>query len=331
MSKPGIGRREFLGGCLAAAAAATLGHAWLPRAVADTLPASGQPPALARRPLGRTGATVSILGLGGAGFLSRTTDPEAAAKILHAALDGGITFFDTAHNYDHCEANFGLVAGTARRREMFLATKVEDRTDDGAMRQFEESLRRLRTDRVELLQIHYVCKTDDVAAFGKPGGVLAALRRLKEQKTARFIGMTGHPDFPQVREALAMYDDFDTFMGFVNPTAFARPAATEQLPLARQKKLGIIAMKVFGGGGTLIGNGPGKAPVADLLRYALSQDIATAIPAVDSVEQLAENLRAAVAFKPMTAAEQAALGDRINARPAARRDPDRGDPARARA
>lgn len=274
-------------------------------------------PLLPLRTLGRTGVKVPILGLGGAGFLVEMKDKDQIEQLLHEAVASGITYFDTAPSYGagRSQENLGLLMGTRQRDGLFLASKTDDRTHDGAMRQIEQSLRRLRTDRMDLVQVHHVYNVDDVKAFGAKGGVLTALHRLRDQKVVRFIGMTGHPEYPQVKEALEAYD-FDTLLCFVNPRKASEPAIKEQLPLARKKSMGVVAMKVFGGStpAAIVGEGPGRALAADLLRYALSQDIDIAIPAVSSRQQLAENVQVAGSFKPMTAQEQDRIVAQVNRR-----------------
>jgi len=284
---------------------------------AATTPApGGMSSQLPTRILGRTGARVTILGLGGA-IAEPSADKAAVEKLLHEALDAGIRYFDTAFNYGKDglgEKNLGLIMGTPRRREVFLATKCEDRTYDGALQQVATSLERLRVDWIDLIQVHYVCPRDTVADFGKKTGVLKALRKLQDQKVVRWIGMTGHPNYPQVQEALALYE-WDTFMGFVNPARFCQPFFKNQLPIAQKKGMGVIGMKTFGGGrGPLVGNAPGTADAPALLRYALSQPVTTVIPAISSAEQLRENVRAVRDFLPMSSADQMALEVRINAK-----------------
>jgi len=307
-------RREFLrraaglaAGAAALGCASRLGH----RAEPETVPSS---PALPQRVLGKTGVQVSILGLGGAGFLTDLQDQDAIGALLTEALDGGITYLDTAYRYGdgRSEQNLGLVTGTGRRQGVFLATKTEDRTYDGALRQVETSLKRLKTDRLDLIQVHHLTDQDDLPALLGKAGVVPALEKLRDQNIVRFIGMTGHPEYQIVREALAAYD-WDTFLGFVNPHPDARVALAEQIPLARKKGMGIIGMKVFGGStpAVLVGDGPGKAPARLLLRYALSQPIATAIPAISTREHLRENLEVARSFAPMPAAEMAELERRL--------------------
>jgi aryl-alcohol dehydrogenase-like predicted oxidoreductase len=317
-----LNRRDFLRAATAAAGvltAATVGRS-LWAHIPATQPATDRSP-MPQRILGKTGVPVPILGLGGAGMMSQSEDAEKIGELLQTAIAGGVTYFDTAYNYGRngqCDKNLSLVMSTPQRRKLFLAAKVEERGYDGAMRQAEESLRRLKTDYVDLIQVHGVRDRDDVAAFGKPDGVLTALRKLQDQKVTRFIGMTGHPQYSQVAEALRMYA-WDTFMGFMNPAAFCEPVWKTQLPLARERNIGFIAMKSLGGNTTrkpgavahLTGNDKGQATASRLLRYAWSQPVDLSIPGVTSIEQMRENIATAHAFKPMNASEQKRLEKQI--------------------
>ena len=313
-----ITRREFLKGA-AALAAGTIVLPWgRSTASAAELPSPPASPALPRRVLGRTGVKVTILGLGGVGFLTDMKDKDAITALVTEALDSGINYVDTAFNYGdgRSEENLGMIMGTPRRREIFLATKCEDRTYDGALKQVETSLKRLRTDHLDLIQVHYVTDKDDLKAMLAKDGVVPALEKLRDQKVVRFIGVTGHPQYPRVAEALAAYD-WDTFLGFVNPHPDTRVSLEEQMPLARKKGMGIVAMKVFGGSqpATLVGDGPGRAPARRLLQYALSQPIATAIPSISTRAHLQENLEVARHFQPMSRTEMAELEERFRTAP----------------
>ncbi len=200
-------------------------------------------PKLPHRPLGRTGVKVAILGMGGAGFLASWEDKEEVASFIHKMIDEGINYFDTARNYGKSEENLGLVMGTARRKEVFLATKTVSRTYDGAFKDVEVSLKALRTDHLDLIQLHgFGCdERDDVAAIGRRDGVLTAFRRLKDEKVTRFIGITGHPHCPEkgwsgqkLKDAIATYD-FDVVLCFTNPKAESRWVERELIPLAQEK------------------------------------------------------------------------------------------------
>ncbi|MEI6970030.1 MAG: aldo/keto reductase [bacterium] len=317
MNRPSFTRREFLRLGAVASVALPLAVGLGTGCAGGRLGGRGKAGCeglLPRRRLGRTGVMVSALGLGGAMWISRTDDKDAVERILNEAIDSGITYFDTAHGYGRSQANLGLVMGTPRRRGLFIAGKVEARDYDGAMRECEESLRELRVDVIDLLQVHHINPGEDVAALGKPGGVIAAMRRLREERVIRFLGVTGHPDYPVVKECLERYDDLDTFMCFINPLARSRPVFEEQLPVARRKDMGIVAMKVYGGGdpAALVGSGPCQATAEELLRFALSENISVAIPAVSSLEQLRENVRVARACELMEQAERERLIARLN-------------------
>ena len=142
-----------------------------------------------------------------------------------------------------------------RRDEVFLATKTGNRSYDGAMKEVETSLKRLRTDHLDLLQLHGVGAKEDFTKWDKPDGVMKALSKLKEEGVTRFIGVTGHESADAMCRAIELFE-FDTILTTFNPTARRKPFEELVLPLARRKKMGILAMKVMGGGyGSLaIGN-----------------------------------------------------------------------------
>jgi aryl-alcohol dehydrogenase-like predicted oxidoreductase len=131
------------------------------------------PAQLPQRRLGRAGVRVGALGLGGAWRLSKIEDKDYVERLLHEAIDSGITYFDTAHGYGRSQANLGLVMGTPRRKGLFLASKIGARTYDAAMRQFEESLKQLRVDVIDLLQVHHINPTVAIPA-------VSSLEQLRE-------------------------------------------------------------------------------------------------------------------------------------------------------
>jgi uncharacterized protein len=262
---------------------------------------------LPQRVLGKTGAEVSILGLGGVGILQEGDDDDQCLEIINEAIDLGINFIDTSHGYKRSELRVGMVMAE-RRDEVFLATKVDARDHDGIMRQAENSLKLLHTSQLDLLQIHHVYDADDVPAMGEPDGIFGTLQKLKDEGVTRFIGITGHPDYRKVQQALELYD-WDTFMCFVNPSSFAVDSFEIQIPIARGKGMGLIGMKAFGGclPARLIGDGPGQAGAQELLRYAFSmpleQPIEVVIPGVCSVEEIRENVGVALGFEQMSLEE----------------------------
>jgi len=312
-------RREFLRS-MAAAAAAGLP---LPLHSSDApKPAAGGGEALPRRALGKTGAEVPVLALGGVIGMQRAPEKDFdPAAIAEAALDLGVAYFDTAPGYakGQSETNYGQVLAR-RRKEVFLASKTGDRSHDGTLRSIEESLKRLRTDHLDLLQIHGVGANEKPEEWGKPGGVYAALRKLRDQKVIRFLGVTGHESAEMLRRAIEMYE-FDTILTTLNPVTRRRPYRDELLPKAKEKGMGIIAMKVMGGGnGCLAAGNPlrklifpyhdetsHQVEAARLLRYSLSLPISVAVVGVASVEQLKANVDVVRDLKPLTAAERQEL------------------------
>jgi aryl-alcohol dehydrogenase-like predicted oxidoreductase len=310
-------RREFL-----KSAAVAGGVAW----ASPLQAAEGNPPPLPTRPLGRTGAGVTVLALGGyTGMKEPRSDRFDPVELANAAIDAGIRYFDTAPSYGggQSERNYGAVLAR-RRDEVFLAAKTGQRTYDRAMREFEQSLKRLRTDHVDLLQIHGARVGEDLAAWGKPDGVLKALEKLRDQKLTRFIGVTGHESADLMCRAITMYD-FDTILTTFNPTAKRQPYIEKVLPLAKRKGLGILAMKVMGGalGSLAVGNpikndgkphhddAPQQAAAGELIRYVLGLPISVAVVGMSSLEQLSINV-AAAREAPLDAAQRKALEARMS-------------------
>ncbi len=310
-------RREFLKSMAVAG-----GLAW----ASPLQAAEGSPAPLSTRPLGRTGVKVTVLALGGyTGMKEPRSDKFDPVELANAAIDAGIRYFDTAPSYNNgqSERNYGEVLAR-RRNEVFLATKTGQRAYDGAMREFEESLKRLRTDHVDLLQIHGARAGEDLAAWGKPDGVVKALEKLRDQKLTRFIGVTGHESADVMCRAITMYD-FDTILTTFNPMAKRRPYAQKVLPLASRKGLGILAMKVMGGalGSLAIGNpikNDGKphhddaqqqAAAGELVRYVLGLPISAAVVGMSSLEQLRINV-AAAREAPLDQQQRKALEARMN-------------------
>lgn len=287
---------------------------------APLLAAASAPP-LPTRVLGRTGITVPILGFGsGSRFLMYKDDDQAIAA-LNRALDLGITYIDTAHSYGggKSEERVGRVMAT-RRREVVLATKLSARTADQARRQIELSLKRLHTDRLEVLHIHALKDLKDLDAIGAKGGVLEALYEARDQKITRAIGITCHGDPVALQTALERHDFDCTQMalnaGLANITdgmKLAPPSANtfEQLalPVAVRKKMGVIAMKVFGQEHLI-----GAAAPEKLLAYALSLPVSLASVGMPQAAHIEANVAFARAFAPMAPSERSRLTESIATR-----------------
>jgi hypothetical protein len=297
-----ISRRSFLG----AAALGPLG-----------VKALAAPGKLPTRPFGATGVQVPILAFGcGTRFMAYKDEDEAVA-VLSRAIDLGFTYIDTANNYGggKSEERVGRLMAT-RRAEVFLQTKIAARKGDEARRQIEASLSRLRTDRVDVLHIHSLTGMEDLAAVEAEDGVLKVVRRAKDEKLARFIGITGHAH-PAAMQAALERHDFDCVQMALNvararmefgdkgpnpvPMAEASYEALA-LPVAVRKKMGIVAMKVFGQDRLLDAAAPEK-----LLYYALSLPVSLATVGMPKPELVERNAALARAFTPLVAPEMQSL------------------------
>jgi uncharacterized protein len=262
------------------------------------------------RSLGRTGLRVPILGFGSGSRFLMYQQEDQALEAVNKAIDLGITYIDTAHSYGdgRSEERIGRIM-TTRRREVTLATKIPGRTADEARRQIDLSLRRLQTDHVEVLHIHALTGPDDLRKIEAPGGVLEALYQARDQKITRAIGITSHADPAAMRTALERHD-FDCAQMALN-AGLARMADTPKgmrataagdasfeklaLPIAERKKIGVIAMKVFGQEQLL-----GTASLDDLLAYALSLPVSLASVGMPRLEHIEYNATFARSFSPMS-------------------------------
>jgi len=299
-----ISRREFLGSAAAGAIVTT--------AISAAPPSPPTP--LPTRVLGRTGARVSILAFGsGSRFLMY--DKEAGIAALNHALDLGITYVDTAYSYGdgESESRVGEVMKT-RRNQVWLATKVQVRDGDGAMRIIEGSLNRLQTDHLDLLHCHSLGGSDDLAKIEAPNGVLKRLYELRDQKVTRAIGVTSHTDPAVLRTALER-NDFDCTQMALNAArnGMAQPEhdphgsfETLALPMARQKNMGVIAMKVFAQERLV-----GKAPVDKLVRYSMSLPVTAVVIGMPKVEYIEHNIALARAFTPMPDDEMKRMSEEL--------------------
>ena len=307
-----ISRRQFL-------EATALGCATVSGVVGQSLGASSKIPT---RTLGRTGLKVSILAFGSGSRFMMYEQEEKALEALSKALDLGITYVDTAHNYGggKSEERIGKLM-TQRRKEIVLATKIAARKGDDAMRQIELSLKRLQTDHLDVMHIHSLTSMEDLAAIEAPDGVLKTMLKAREQKLTRFIGITCHAA-PQALQAALERHDFDCTQMALN-AARARMAegsggmkATPMkeggfealaLPVAKRKNLGIIAMKAFGQEQIL-----GTAPIEKLLYYAMSLPVSTVSVGMPKLEHIEQNIQLARKFKPLSEAEKQQLSASIS-------------------
>src|SRR5512144_2724467 len=197
-----------------------------------------------RRILGKTGAEVSILGLGGEGVLRSTGHGEDAYALINRAIDLGITYCESARAYSGSEAYYGR-ALCERRRDIFLASKSHARNKVGARSHLLETLKNLRTDHLDLWQVHDMRTEEDLAELFGRGGAIEAFADAKEKGMTRFIGVTGHHDPVILRKCIELFD-FDTVLLPVNPAEPEyRSFLREVIPTAHRKGMGIIGMKVY--------------------------------------------------------------------------------------
>jgi uncharacterized protein len=264
------------------------------------------------RTLGRTGASVSILAMGcGSRFLQYPA--EEATAVLEKAVGLGINYLDTAASYGDGESETRLGRFlAARRKDVFLATKVptRSRTRDAVLREVEASLKRLQTDHVDLLHLHSLGDEADLAKMEAPDGALKAQYELREQKVARFIGMTSHTDGSVMAKAIER-NDLDCVQMAMNPARAAR-FEEQALPAASKKNLGVILMKVTAQDRLL---GDGGADAASLLRYAWSLPISAAVCGMPKLEHLEANVATAKAWStPLAPAEMEKLRQQLAGR-----------------
>jgi aryl-alcohol dehydrogenase-like predicted oxidoreductase len=237
-------------------------------------------------------------------------DEDSATAILNRAVDLGITYLDTAYAYGdgESETRVGKVMAT-RRKEVWLATKIPDRTRDEFLRRLESSLKRLQTDHVDLVHIHSLGQADDLEKIEAQDGALKGLMEAREQKMAHFAGLTSHTNGEVMAKAIERHD-LDCVQMALNAWRNGRFEELA-LPVADQKNLGVIAMKVTGQE-FLVGEGAGKADMASLLRYSMSLPVTTAVVGMPKPEMLAHNIETARSFSALSDQEKDQLRRRLN-------------------
>jgi uncharacterized protein len=267
-----------------------------------------------KRPLGRTGLQVSILGVGGY-HLGSAKDPSEAKTIVDTALDAGINFFDNAWDYHDGASEEWLGAALKGKRDrVVLMTKVctHGRDKTVAMRMLEESLKRLQTDHLDVWQIHEVIYDNDPDLIFKPNGAAEALAQAKKDGKVRFVGFTGHKD-PAIHLKMLSHDfPFDTVQMPLNclDSTF-RSFEKRVLPEVNRRGMAPLGMKSMGGSGELIQYG--VATPEEALRYAMSLPVAVTISGMESPGVLRQNLEIVRSFQPMSPAEMQKLRDRSRA------------------
>ena len=276
-------------------------------------PASATTDAMPMRVLGKTGVKVSRLGIGGA-HIGKQKDEQESIRIIRTALDRGVTFLDNCWDYNDgaSEVRMGKALRDGYRQKAFLMTKLDGRTKASAAAQLEQSLSRLQTDVIDLVQVHEVIHADDPARVFAPGGCIEALIDAKKAGKLRFIGFTGHKD-PKLHLAMLKAADdhgfaFDTIQMPLNVMdAHYRSFEKEVLPVANAKGLGVLHMKPLGGGIFL----ESKAVTAvECLKYALNLPTSVMITGCDSIGILEQAIDTTIRFQPLTDDEVKGLLDR---------------------
>lgn len=261
-------------------------------------------PGMTRRRLGKTGESVALFSLGGEATVQNRRQGRDARAIINRALDLGVNYIDTSPTYGGggSESNIGDVLAE-RRDEVFLATKTHSRTYDGTMRLVEESLARLRTDRIDLYQIHNVRVRSDLDTALAVGGAVRALEELRSAGVIRFTGITGHRDPDLLLRGIREYP-FDCLLMTLNGADIHyRPFQKDLLQEAVRREMGIIGMKVTAVG--RIFREGGITSMEEALGYTLSFPVSTAIVGVSNVRELEENVGIARRFTPLTEGEKA--------------------------
>jgi aryl-alcohol dehydrogenase-like predicted oxidoreductase len=267
------------------------------------------------RMLGRTGASVEAVSLGGEGILRTRGRQAEAVPMIVEALRLGVRYCDTAPAYDQSQDYYGeafRAAGPGARERVFLASKTHVRGRDGALKLLDDSLRRLGTDHLDLWQLHDLRTRDDLdQIFGK-GGAIEAVERARADGRVRFVGITGHHDPAILVEAMRRYP-VDTVLCAINPADPRRaPFMTTVVAEARRRDIGVIGMKVMAAGALLHDR---AATPEELIRYA-SSVADTVIIGCSSIAEVRTNLEAGRQQTAMSEAERSALEARIAPRAA---------------
>ncbi len=310
-SEHGMHRRQFVRGAIYTAAATAIVRQGLAQTTNTATAMTPTPAQIPKKELGKTGVKVSALGLGGF-HLGSAKDQQEASEIVSQAMDAGVNFFDNAWEYHDGESESRLgKALQGKRDKAIVMTKVctHGRGKDVAMRMLEDSLRRLKTDHLDIWQIHEVVYYNDPDLIFAPKGVAEALAEAKKQGKVRFVGFTGHKD-PAIHLKVLSHDfPFDTVQMPLNCfDATFRSFEQQVMPEANRRGIAVLGMKSLGGSGEMVTSG--AITPEEGLRYAMSLPVATTISGIDSLNVLDQNLQIALNFQPMTPQEMDALRER---------------------
>lgn len=263
------------------------------------------------RELGRTGLTVSIIGFGGGHCVRPDIDEKKTVRLIQEAIDAGVTFMDNAWEYAGGESERRMgIALEGRRDKVVLMTKVCGRDRNTAAQQLEDSLRRLRTDVIDVWQFHEVNYDNDAEWIFRADGAIEAAVAARDAGKVRFIGFTGHKSPHILARMLAQDFEWDTCQMPLNvPDAHYRSFQKELLPVLRERGIGVIGMKSLGGRGQIVRELGLSAE--ECRAYALSLPISTLVCGIQSDADLHQDLAIARDFEPYSAAQMQALEARV--------------------
>jgi aryl-alcohol dehydrogenase-like predicted oxidoreductase len=331
-SPDSLNRRNFLK-TSGAVAAGLLAQSTLPARADTKLPAlpvnAKTQDAMPTRNLGKTGFKVGIFSLGGQAALEHGNNFDVAVPIIERALDLGVNYIDTSSIYggpERWSEQYVGVVMKKRRNEAFLATKTKERTREASLRMIEKSLKLLNTDHVDLWQLHDIGLQEDVDAIFAKGGAMEALLEMQEQKVVRFLGVTGHYRPEALIDSIKRHP-FDAILLAMNAADTHIHSFTDQLlPLAVEKQMGIIGMKIPARGrllstwtpppieqqrhsweGSAIAKRPGVLKMREAMYFTLSHPVSTVIVGCDNIAQLEENVQIAREFTPLSHTQMAEM------------------------
>ncbi|MBB5331349.1 aldo/keto reductase [Tunturiibacter gelidoferens] len=267
-------------------------------------------PDMIYRELGTTGERVSAIGMGGY-HLGKQKDSAESIQLLHAGIDRGITFLDNCWDYNDgiSEVRMGQALRNGYRQKVFLMTKMDGRTADEYNKQLEQSLGRLQTDMIDLVQFHEVIRMEDPDRIFAPGGAIEAAVAARKAGKIRYIGFTGHKDpvvhLRMLETAQKHGFHFDTVQMPINVMdAHFRSFEKEVMPVALKQGIGILAMKTFGDPYILKSN---TVQPIEALHYSLTQPVSVVITGIDNTQTLDQAFEATRTFKPLDQAQITAL------------------------
>ncbi|NUP13171.1 MAG: aldo/keto reductase [Polyangiaceae bacterium] len=309
-----LSRRQFVAGTSAALTIAGCAAASPEAAEPEDTEVNEQPlpraTSMPTRPLGKTGERVSAIGLGGY-HLGNIRDEQACIALVRDAIDRGVTFMDNCWDYHEGESEqrMGKALADGYRSKVFLMTKLDGRTKQAAIAQIDQSLKRLRTDVIDLMQIHEIIRMEDPERCFAEGGCVEALVDARNAGKIRFVGFTGHKDPAIHLRMLAVADEngfaFDTVQMPLNVMdAHYKSFEKDVLPVLVDKNIGVLGMKCLGAGEILKAN---TVTALECIHYAMNLPTSVVITGIESRERLDQAMRAALSFSPMDPDAVAAL------------------------